>query len=186
MLEFRLRVGFIHLPVPCLGATRQPALTLLSNSPEMMPWSIGGNYDRPLPRRIGESAGIPRNCFGQLKKAVGQPFNAAPETPKAHARPLSALLSPPSLGDVQRHLAVRRTRAARIEAARFRVVRRINSPLPWRWQRALIRLGILRRGLSLLDAHRYAYPLTDHDFLLQWALARISTRYPSSARNQQR
>jgi hypothetical protein len=55
----------------------------------MMPWSIGGNYDRPLPRRIGESAGGPRACFGQLKKAVGQPFNGVlPES-----RRLAALVA---------------------------------------------------------------------------------------------
>jgi hypothetical protein len=35
----------------------------------MRPWSIGGNYDRPVPRRIAEEAGVPRQLFGQLKLA---------------------------------------------------------------------------------------------------------------------
>jgi hypothetical protein len=37
---------------------------------EMAPWSIGGEYDRPIPRRIVEEAGVERDSFGQSKKAV--------------------------------------------------------------------------------------------------------------------
>lgn len=34
----------------------------------MRPWSVGGSYDRPIARRVGEEAGIPRHLFGTLKK----------------------------------------------------------------------------------------------------------------------
>ena len=36
----------------------------------MRPWCVGGAYDRPIPRRIVESAGVERAAFGQTKRAV--------------------------------------------------------------------------------------------------------------------
>jgi hypothetical protein len=36
----------------------------------MRPWSIGGTYDRPIARRLGEEAGVPRDAFGQTKFAT--------------------------------------------------------------------------------------------------------------------
>lgn len=77
--EFRLRVGYAHIPVPCIAARFPPDLVALSNSAEMRPFSVGGAYDRPVPRRIAEEAGIPRESFGRVKTAVGplmayQPF----------------------------------------------------------------------------------------------------------------
>ena len=76
--EFRLRLGFMHFPLPYLGTVDcQPArcrisrsVRRISNSEEMAPWSIGGDYDRPIPRRIVESAGVDRHMFGQTKRAV--------------------------------------------------------------------------------------------------------------------
>jgi hypothetical protein len=74
LAEFRLRLGFIHLPVPFLGCVRHASIHAISNSNEMQPWSIGGRYDRPIPRRLVEENGIPRNLVGQQKKAISQPF----------------------------------------------------------------------------------------------------------------
>jgi hypothetical protein len=70
LTEFRLRVGFCHLPMPFLAATRQENLARISCSEEMRPWSVEGRYDRPIPRRIAESAGVPRSVFGMRKRAV--------------------------------------------------------------------------------------------------------------------
>jgi len=66
--EFRLRVGFINLPVPFLGAVQFPSILRITQSAEMRPWSVGGDYNRPLPRRIAEEAGIPRQAFALEKK----------------------------------------------------------------------------------------------------------------------
>ena len=41
----------------------------ITTSAEMRPWSIGGDYDRPIPRRALEEAGVPRELFGQIKYA---------------------------------------------------------------------------------------------------------------------
>lgn len=45
----------------------------------MDPWRLGGKYDRPIPRRIGEEiGGIPRNQFGQRKMATVTEFPVPP------------------------------------------------------------------------------------------------------------
>jgi hypothetical protein len=67
--EVRLHSGYIHVPVPYIGARSRKSLFHLANSGEMSPWSIGGTYDRPVPRRIAEEAGVPRHLFGQRKLA---------------------------------------------------------------------------------------------------------------------
>lgn len=72
--EFRLRESFIHLCVPLLTFTRHDDLERISNSDEMKPWRIGGSYDRPIPRRMAEDAGVPRQAFGMEKRAITQPF----------------------------------------------------------------------------------------------------------------
>jgi hypothetical protein len=71
LTEFRLGTGFCHLPVPFIGADRHPSIHAISNSPEMAQWTLGTSYDRPIARRIVEEAGIPRQMFGQKKRASG-------------------------------------------------------------------------------------------------------------------
>ena len=68
--EFRLRVGFSHIPVPAIGAFFPASITAIANSREMESFSTGNSYDRPIPRRIAESAGVPRSAFGQIKRAI--------------------------------------------------------------------------------------------------------------------
>jgi hypothetical protein len=68
--ELRLRIGFIHLPVPYLGCTSHPSVHRISNSSEMRPWRIRATYDKPIPRRLLEEAGVERGLFGAEKKAA--------------------------------------------------------------------------------------------------------------------
>ena len=68
--EYRIRSGFVHVPVPMIGALRHNNLYDISNSPSMKPWSIGTNYDRPIARRLSEEQGVPREYFGIKKSAV--------------------------------------------------------------------------------------------------------------------
>jgi hypothetical protein len=72
--EYRRRVDFIHLPLPYVGALRHHDVVAISNTAEMAPYSLGGDYDRPIPRRILEEAGVPRGAFGQAKKATTLSF----------------------------------------------------------------------------------------------------------------
>lgn len=76
LTDFRMRVGFLHLAVPGIGAIYAPALYRLTESDEMRPWRVGGRYDKPIPRRIAEEAGVPRHFFGVSK--MGGPRRAIP------------------------------------------------------------------------------------------------------------
>jgi hypothetical protein len=42
----------------------------IGRSPSMRSWTVGGDYDRPIPRRIVEEAGIPRGAFAKRKRHV--------------------------------------------------------------------------------------------------------------------
>lgn len=70
LCEFRLVRGVIHCPVPTWGGMRGRSIFELTCSPEMRPWILHGEYDRPLPRRLLEEAGVPREDFGQRKSAT--------------------------------------------------------------------------------------------------------------------
>ncbi|WP_395018330.1 hypothetical protein [Dongia sp.] len=72
--EYRRRMDFIHLPLPYVGALQHRDVVAISNSKEMTPYSVGGDYDRPIARRILEEAGVPRGAFGQAKKATTLSF----------------------------------------------------------------------------------------------------------------
>lgn len=66
--EFRLFKGIFHCPLPFWGMRHLEELWDITASEEMKPWSIEGDYDRPIPRRLVEEAGVPRAAFGQRKK----------------------------------------------------------------------------------------------------------------------
>ena len=70
MQEARLRFGWVNFPVAFIGWQHHDALIRISQSHEMSPWSVGGAYDRPVPRRIAEESGLPRGAFGVTKSAV--------------------------------------------------------------------------------------------------------------------
>jgi hypothetical protein len=89
MAEYRLRLGFIHVPLPFFGCLQKASIYRISHSPEMQPWSIRPRYNRPIPRRIVEEAGVPREWFGQIKKAITQPIH----------QPLETTMSPESYAD---------------------------------------------------------------------------------------
>jgi len=68
--EVRLHAGFVNLALPFLHAPRIAEVVAISNSPEMAPWRLDNGYDRPIPRRIVEGRGVPRELFGQRKSVV--------------------------------------------------------------------------------------------------------------------
>ena len=68
-IEFRLRVGYFAFSPACIGARHRRTLHKIAISEEMRPWAIGGDYDRPIPRRIAEEGGLPRESFGTRKRA---------------------------------------------------------------------------------------------------------------------
>jgi hypothetical protein len=84
MSELRLAVGFIHLPLPYIGARRRQDIVNITESSNMDRWRLRNTYDRPIPRRIAEEAGVPRQAFGQSKMGAGVIF-AQPSIPYGKA-----------------------------------------------------------------------------------------------------
>lgn len=71
LTELRLWAGFLHCPVPFWAARQIAQVRRISHSDEMRPFLIpGSDYNRPIPRRIVEEAGIPRSAFGTRKTAT--------------------------------------------------------------------------------------------------------------------
>ena len=70
LTEARLKSGFINLPITFIFARDIEDIVKISNSTEMQAWRMNNSYDRPIPRRILELAGVPRKLFGMRKKAV--------------------------------------------------------------------------------------------------------------------
>ena len=82
LCEYRLSAMFLHCPVPFWGIMHTPEIQKISISPTLSKWSIGGDYDRPICRRIVEDAGVPREWFGIRK-------NATCFSPYAERRPIT-------------------------------------------------------------------------------------------------
>jgi hypothetical protein len=68
--EYRLVRGVVNCAVPFWGVRHADAMKAISQAPEMAAWTLGTDYDRPIPRRIAEAAGVPRAAFGQRKSAT--------------------------------------------------------------------------------------------------------------------
>lgn len=69
--ESHLHQGYIPVPMTSYGIRHWTDLFWISNSDEMKPWSVGSDYDRPIPRRILEEKGLPRDSFGMRKYGAG-------------------------------------------------------------------------------------------------------------------
>ncbi len=74
--EVRLRAGFVQVAVPYIGNRQRADVVAITESAEMAPWRLSNRYDRPIPRRLAEEAGVPRELFGQVK--VGSTVEFAP------------------------------------------------------------------------------------------------------------
>lgn len=74
LTEFRLRTGFFHVDVPFIGAMQAEDIWRITNSPELASYSLTVSYNKPIARRLIEEAGVPREWFGQVKRAVAIGF----------------------------------------------------------------------------------------------------------------
>jgi hypothetical protein len=68
--EIRLKAGYVTLPAPFIWAQDILKIRAVTLSPEMEPWRVYTDYDRPIPRRILEEAGVERGMFGFDKKFI--------------------------------------------------------------------------------------------------------------------
>jgi hypothetical protein len=175
--EYRRRVDFIHLPLPYVGALRHRDIVAISNRAEMAPYSLGGDYDRPIPRRILEEAGVPRGAFGQAKKATTLSFfgfqpglveRFSPSTSRSIAA--FAATWRPRLGA---RLSLRWNEAIAILVAAVRLVEKRTH---------LMRLiGLeppLEKILHILDTTNLDTPETV--LVFHWSMAEMTKRYAAA------
>ena len=175
--EFRLRSDFIHLPAPFIGLANKADLARVTKSAEMAPFSVGGDYDRPIPRRIAEEAGVPRDAFGSAKKAVSVHLFLDPTllSDRARAEVRNALSRMPAWHRLRYEL-----RAARFDVSRsfLRWAGRIHRVCGAKGEIAddcsagrLFRLLFGDRNAIIEHSH------PRNTILQRWALAGISARY---------
>lgn len=87
LAEVRLKTGLIQAAIPVIGSRCRNSILRITENQEMAPWRLGTHYDRPIPRRIAEEAGVARDMFGQVKLAsvVNLPTPNVPITPELRA-----------------------------------------------------------------------------------------------------
>lgn len=175
MTENRLRHGFVLLPVPFIGSTHHDQILRISNSAEMEAYRIGGDYDRPIPRRILEEEGIPREAFGQVKKGYSICFNYS-----------SVWWSPSALQDLKDF--ERRVVARRADGVQYTGRRVAHTAVVAGFYLALKicrSAGAAWLPKSVIKVLIRDFPLYEHNHpryggvAFLWALAKVRSRYPS-------
>jgi hypothetical protein len=166
LLEFRLRAGFLQFNPLYAGGLHVAALHAIAGSQEMAPWRLGGPYDRPIPRRILEEAGIPRSLFGVKKAASAALHVKSPAglSPAGRADFEAYRRSMPRPGWWQRSFE----RSLVQLRSRFRKLARTLSS---RWTTG----G--RIAESLIPVPRRYERTSEMDFAMHWGHARVRTRY---------
>jgi hypothetical protein len=177
MAEFRLRVGFVNLAIPFIGCVRHPAIHTISNSDELKPWALGTAYDRPIARRLVEEAGVPRELFGQSKKAAALPLVYVHQDDPD----LAQMLSPTVLADFTNFIK---------DKPLFAGWRDRSEHLAMQWlyrvKPRLGRLPAIWRLVNWLPApnafDKHFKTRTPHVFLFAWAMSQMGARYDRQQR----
>jgi hypothetical protein len=160
--EFRLRVGFIHVPLPFIGCENHSDIDAIGRSAEFDPWRVGGRYDRPIARRIAEVGGIRREMFGQRKSAAATWWTLArkPESKDSYDK-------------------------FRTAHRGSKLTERFHSFMYWSSRRWIFVRGLIERALGRLGIHLYIpqiVPLrftepADESQLVQWGVSIVRPRY---------
>jgi hypothetical protein len=68
--EFYIRAPALDFSIPTIGSRNFADIGAISRSDAMAPWSVGGDYDRPIARRLLEEAGVARGTFATRKRRI--------------------------------------------------------------------------------------------------------------------
>ncbi len=168
-VEFRLRVGYFAVAPPFVASRHNRAIHAIATSEEMRPWSLGGDYDRPLPRRIGEEAGLPRDRFGVNKAALAHSLLNEPSR-----------FSPSALRDYRQFVGERHAKVPKW------TTRYWQARVRWRhylWGRKesneqrYVRPTWLQRHFPFVFNARPVRVSWDYLFAFQWSMASMRSRY---------
>ena len=173
LYEYRVRVGFFHVPLPFVTALARPDTLRISRSEEMRAWSLGNDYDRPIARRLLEERGVPRDAFGQRKRGLFTTYFTGSRTG------LSRSMSAEAFASFERFYALhgREPKASRTLArlagyAAFKAAGRLD--------RRLRRRGSHPR-LADRFPQRYRFPPLRQALLFPWAASVVRQDYESAA-----
>jgi hypothetical protein len=185
--EFRFRVGFLHFPIPYIGFTGHPSIHRILNSQDMAPWSLQGTmYDKPIPRRIAEEAGVPRTLFGQCKKAVGRPCIM---TTGRQGPALQKVLSPATFEDFRAFIRGKPIYRNRFEKLLYNLMHAF-----YHWNNGIIKSRKVSRLASKLNIKmpekpwipwKYHQKRTEHSMLFHWSHEKLKSRYAIDGSSKQ-
>lgn len=160
--EARLWRGFQVLAVPMLGGLQVHDVQALGRRPEMRSWRIGGDYDRPVPRRIVEEAGVPRGTFARSKVGQSPALQSGPSFLSEESRASYAAWLQANADELPRFLGIKPD--TNHDAAFFRIGR------PVRWTAA--RLPYVWRLNKVWSMHA-----PSRRFVFQWAVESLVAPY---------
>lgn len=170
LAEFRLRNDTIHVPLPVFGASQDPGAPLLLDLAEMEQFRVGGHYDRPIPRRIAEEAGVPRASFGQVKRAANILLQRDGPAGFSNASRTSLERFAAAEG---RPVGFRRRRPfGRLERATIRIAEQL-------------RLGRAVRGLKRRQSSLAHFEAPFGNLVLRWAIHTVRPRYAALERRRE-
>ena len=170
LIEFKARTGFIYVVPPFFGAMSHPSIHAISNSEEMRPWQVGGRYDRPIPRRIAEEAGVKRGLFGCRKSAVAVLLN--------RDRQLRLEMKPESFADFEMFYQANKHR----RPWKVQKLYDVMFALYVFYHAVISRVPMARRLPCPIPA-RFREPPGRSSFLVHWAFGRVRKRYEGAAAN---
>lgn len=169
LTEFRWRIGSLHAALPFSSIFSRKSLLEISKSKEMERWSVGGGYDRPIPRRIAEERGVPRESFGLAKRGlITMHFYGSDKA-------VMEMFSKASLEAFERFYArARRERSFKTKAARaaIYVLYRIERFVGHKLKRA----GVLKEIPCSFARKHHQWP-GRHSYLFCWATETVKERY---------
>lgn len=164
--EFFARAPALDLAMPAVGARNFADIGAISRSAAMAPWSVGGDYDRPIARRIVEDAGIARGSFAVRKRRVTPDY----DTLTRRAIDLDRFLSPESRAAFEKWFAARRP-ISRIRNVGHRLILDSIGRIVWsgKLARVLARCGISWPPFPARLIH-WKVPIRKNAFLFNWAV----------------
>ena len=159
MGECRLWSGMLQCPISFLGMHHAEDINAIASLPEMDAWSVGGTYDRPIPRRMLEEAGIERGSFAIRKKDT------------SHECPFRWPYSSEASESFQSFLRARGRKTPRLSM--IKIIRAI-SLLEKLWGKNIARhLRIPRFG-------RFWQEYSNPELLFRWANEELARRYKAN------
>lgn len=185
--EFRIRTNFVHLPMAFIGCQRHADILRISNAPEMARYFVGGSYDRPVPRRILEEAGVSRSLFAQAKRGASIILFQSHQSRMSPAAHKSIALYCEKQGLQPRYAVVLGLKLVWWTIGRnlYRLCRKLRKVLridkKSRLARIFSRMSI---GLFGIEAPVYGASHPRFTILLMWAVAEVGRRYLPAGRHK--